>query len=51
MFGRKTALAIGSIILGLAYFYLNFADDLTSLNVFEIMTGIAASLLSGADLA
>lgn len=51
VFGRKTALVIGSIIHGLAYLYLNFADDLTSLIVFEIMAGIAASLLSGADLA
>ena len=31
VFGRKTALAIGSIIHELAYFYLTFADDLTSL--------------------
>jgi len=51
VFGRKTALVIGSVIHGLAYFYLNFADDLASLIIFEIMAGIAASLLSGADLA
>lgn len=51
VFGRKTALVIGSAIHGLAYLYLNFADDLASLIMFEIMAGIAASLLSGADLA
>ncbi len=51
LFGRKTALVIGSFIHGLAYLYLNFADDLTSLIVFEFMAGVAASLLSGADLA
>ena len=51
VFGRKTALMIGSMIHGLAYLYLNYADDLSSLIVFEIMAGIAASLLSGADLA
>lgn len=34
LFGRKTALVIGSIIHGLAYFYLNFADNLTSLIIF-----------------
>ncbi|PCI76667.1 MAG: hypothetical protein COB20_10085 [SAR86 cluster bacterium] len=51
VFGRKTALVIGSIIHGFGYLYLNFADDLASLIVFEIMVGIAASLLSGADLA
>jgi MFS family permease len=51
VFGRKTALVIGSVMHGFAYFYLNFADDLASLIAFEIMAGIAASLLSGADLA
>tara|TARA_B110000858_G_scaffold197865_1_gene261201 strand:+ start:5617 stop:6723 length:1107 start_codon:yes stop_codon:yes gene_type:complete len=51
VFGRKTALVIGSMIHGLAYLYLNYADDLASLIIFEIMAGIAASLLSGADLA
>lgn len=51
VFGRKNALVIGSIIHGLGYLYLNFADDLASLIIFEIMIGIAASLLSGADLA
>lgn len=51
VFGRKTALVIGSVIHGLGYLYLNFANDLSSLIVFELMVGIAASLLSGADLA
>ncbi len=51
VFGRKTALLLGSLIHGVGYFYLNFADDLASLIIFEITVGIAASLLSGADLA
>ncbi len=51
VFGRKTALLIGSVIHGIGYFYLNFADDLASLIIFEITVGIAASMLSGADLA
>ncbi len=51
VFGRKTALLIGSVIHGLGYLILNFADDLTSLIVFEVIVGIAASLISGADLA
>jgi hypothetical protein len=42
---------IGSVIHGAGYFYLNFADELTSLLIFEVCVGIAASLLSGADLA
>jgi len=51
VFGRRTALLLGSIIHGAGYFYLNFADDLASLLIFEVTVGIAASLLSGADLA
>ncbi len=51
LFGRRTALLIGSVGHGLAYFYLNFAIDLNSLIVFEIGAGVAASLLSEADLA
>ena len=50
VFGRKNALVIGSVIHGVVYFYLNFADELTSLIIFEISVGIDASLLSGADL-
>lgn len=51
VFGRKTALLIGSMIHGLAYLYLNFANDLAGLIIFEILAGVSASLLSGADLA
>jgi len=51
VFGRRTALLIGSLLHGLAYLILNFADDLASLILFEILAGVAASLLSGADLA
>lgn len=51
IFGRRNALVCGSVLHGLAYLYLNFASDLGSLIVFEIMAGMAASLLSGADLA
>jgi MFS family permease len=51
LLGRRTALLIGSVAHGVAYFLLNFANDMSSLIVFEIVAGIAASLLSGADLA
>lgn len=51
IFGRRNALVLGSILHGLAYLCLNFASDLGSLIVFEILAGMAASLLSGADLA
>ena len=51
IFGRRTALIIGSLVHGCGYLMLNFADDLVSLMIFEITVGIAMSLLSGADLA
>jgi len=51
VFGRRNALIIGSVAHGLAYLCLNFTDDLAGLIVFEIIAGIGASLLSGADLA
>lgn len=51
IFGRRMALLIGSAFHGLGYLALNFANDFTTLIVFEILVGIAASLMSGADLA
>lgn len=51
VFGRRNALIIGSAVHGLAFLCLNFADSLGSLILFEITAGVAASLLSGADLA
>jgi len=51
LFGRRIALVIGAVIHGLAYLSLNFANDLVTLMVFEILAGIAASLISGADIA
>lgn len=51
IFGRRTALLIGSVIHGFGFLLLNFSDDFGSLVVFEITVGIAMSLLSGADIA
>lgn len=51
IFGRRISLVIGAVLHGLAYLSLNFADDFSSLMLFEILAGIAASLISGADLA
>lgn len=51
IFGRRSALLLGSIVHGFGYFLLNFTSDFNSLIVFEITVGIAGSLLSGADLA
>ena len=51
LFGRRVALLAGSLVHGFGYFLLNFANDFTSLMIFEITVGVAGSLLSGADLA
>ena len=51
LFGRRISLVIGGVIHGIAYFSLNFADDLATLVLFEILAGVAASMISGADLA
>jgi len=51
LFGRRFALILGSVIHSIGYFYLNFAHDFIGLIAFEILAGIASSLLSGADLA
>ena len=49
--GRRMALVIGAVAHGLGYLVLNFADDFFGLMVFEIILGVAMSLMSGADLA
>ena len=51
IFGRRFALIIGSVVHGLCYLLLNFADGFLSLVVFEITAGVGMSLLSGADIA
>lgn len=51
LFGRKRALLIGAVAHGAGYLLLGFSDDFVGLVIFEITLGIAASLLSGADLA
>ena len=51
LFGRRKIVIIGSAVHGLSYLLLNFASSLETLLLFEIVLGIASSLLSGADLA
>lgn len=50
-FGRRTVLLIGSIAHGLGYGWLVFADSFVQLLIFECLLGVAASMMSGADLA
>lgn len=49
--GRRLALLIGSVAHGAGYLWLNFADGFWGLVVFELIVGVAMSMLSGADLA
>ncbi len=49
--GRRFALLIGAAAHGAGYFWLNFADDFFGLMIFELIMGVAVSMLSGADLA
>lgn len=51
LFGRRNALLAGAVIHGVGYMMLSFTDDLGGLILFEVTIGVAASLLSGADLA
>jgi len=50
-YGRRTVLLIGSVAHGAGYLWLVFADSFVQLLVFEFLLGIAASMMSGADLA
>ncbi|MDO9478506.1 MAG: MFS transporter [Pseudohongiella sp.] len=49
--GRRLALIVGAAAHGLGYFWLNFATDFWGLMIFEIILGVAMSMMSGADLA
>ncbi|TFH70847.1 MFS transporter [Gammaproteobacteria bacterium LSUCC0112] len=49
--GRRLALIVGAAAHGAGYFWLNFATDFWGLMMFEIILGIAMSMMSGADLA
>lgn len=49
--GRRLALLIGALAHGLGFFWLNFAEGFWGLVIFELILGVAVSMLSGADLA
>lgn len=49
--GRRLALLVGGAAHGAGYLWLNFADGFWGLVLFEVILGIAMSMLSGADLA
>ena len=49
--GRRAVLVAGSVAHGAGYLFLVFADGFWQLAVFEIILGIAMSMMSGADLA
>ncbi len=49
--GRRFAILVGAVAHGVGYFWLNFAEGFWGLVLFELILGIAMSMLSGADLA
>ena len=49
--GRRTVLLVGSIAHGIGSLCLLFAEGFFGLAVFELVLGVAASMMSGADLA
>lgn len=49
--GRKRALVVGSLFIGLGHSMLLVADGFATLALFEVLLGLGASLASGADLA
>jgi len=49
--GRRLALLVGGAAHGIGYLWLNFADGFWGLVLFEVILGVAMSMLSGADLA
>jgi MFS family permease len=51
LWGRKNVLVLGSFITGIGFTCLLFAHDFWSLLLYEILLGIGASFVSGADIA
>jgi len=51
LWGRRRALVVGALCLGIGHTILVFAQDFWSLVLFEVALGIAVSLISGADIA
>lgn len=51
VWGRKRALVIGSILNGIGFLSLLWADTFFDFLVYEVILGVGLSLISGADLA
>lgn len=49
--GRRLALVVGAVFLGIGHTLLLFAHDFATLALFEIALGIGVTLISGADVA
>lgn len=50
LWGRKNVLQLGSLITGVGFSFLFYAEGFWSLLFYEILLGIGASFISGADL-
>ncbi|HSG89507.1 MAG TPA: MFS transporter [Pseudomonadales bacterium] len=51
LFGRRLALVLGAVCLGIGHTLLAFAHDFWGLAAFELALGVGVSLISGADVA
>jgi predicted MFS family arabinose efflux permease len=51
LLGRRVALIVGAVFLGIGHTLLAFAHDFWTLAAFELALGIGVSLISGADVA
>lgn len=51
LWGRRNTLLLGAIFCGIAHTCLLFVEGFWTLVIFEVCLGIAASLISGADIA
>jgi len=50
IWGRKKTLIVGALFYAVSFNYLIFADTFLKLIIFEVITGVAISLVSGADM-
>jgi predicted MFS family arabinose efflux permease len=51
LLGRRVALIVGAVFLGIGHTLLAFAHDFWTLAAFELALGVGVSLISGADVA
>ena len=51
IWGRRRAVVVGSLLNGIGFFSLLWADSFVDFLLYEVILGVGLSLISGADLA